>query len=272
VTKILVVDDEAGIRFFVQETLERDDHQITAVESGEAALEQIRNDFDVALLDLMLPGIGGLQVLAEMRRRTPDTAVIVLTGHGSLETAVEALRQGAHDYLFKPVKPVELRESVRTALLKRRRSLRQRELLALTQQLLTNLEDARTPEGADSTRAPEPPPALLVAAVEPAENQERFVQRGGLIVDLMRHIVTLEERGLELSPTEFDLVAYLASEAPRVVSPQELVRAVQGYECETWEASETLRYHIHRIRQKVKAAGRADVIQTVRGVGYTLKL
>jgi DNA-binding response OmpR family regulator len=87
----------------------------------------------------------------------------------------------------------------------------------------------------------------------------------------MRHVITLDGHILELSPTEFALLAYLVSESPRVISSQELVRAVQGYECEPWEARETLRYHVHRIRRKVRqASGRADVIRTVRGVGYSL--
>ena len=69
-----------------------------------------------------------------------------------------------------------------------------------------------------------------------------------------------------------DVLAYLASEAPRVISPQELVREVQGYESETWEASDMVRYHVYRIRRKIKAAaGRAGSIRTVRGVGYTIE-
>jgi DNA-binding response OmpR family regulator len=92
-----------------------------------------------------------------------------------------------------------------------------------------------------------------------------------LIVDFMRHVMTLDGHLLELSPTEFDLLAYLASEAPRVISPQELVREVQGYESEAWEARDTVRYHVYRIRRKAKAAtGRTDIIRTVRGVGYTM--
>ncbi|MBU0702680.1 MAG: helix-turn-helix domain-containing protein, partial [Chloroflexi bacterium] len=73
-------------------------------------------------------------------------------------------------------------------------------------------------------------------------------------------------------PTEFDLLAYLVSEAPRVVSPQELVREVQGYESEPWEARDTVRYHIYRIRQKMKVGTESkSVIRTVRGVGYTIE-
>jgi len=263
--KILVVEDHEGTRFFLEEMLTRDGHQVVAVESGEAALERIAvQEFDLALLDLRLTGIGGMEVLSVLHEQAPDTVVIVLTAHGSLETAVEALRQGAHDYLFKPLNTVGLRESVRTGLLKRQRRLQQRELLGQLKQCLT--EDL----GKDFVAAAVEHPAQAPGAV--AEDQTRFLKRGGLIVDLVRHVISLDGHMLELSPTEFGLLVYLASEAPRVVSPQELVRATQGYECEPWEAGNTLRYHIHRIRHKIKqATGRADVIRTARGVGYTVK-
>jgi len=264
--RILVVDDEVGVRFFLEEVLTRDGHKVVAVESGEAALECIATqEFDLALIDLMMKGIGGMEVLAALRRQSPDTGAIVLTAHASLETAVEALRQGAHDYLFKPCKTVELRESVRTGLLKRQRELRQRDLLGqLERSLSSSLEEIR----ATVVEQPVPPPPAIA---EPAAGQVRFLERGGLIVDFMRHVITLDGHLLELSPTEFDLLAHLVSEAPRVISPQELVREVQGYESEPWEARDIVRYHVYRVRRKIKAStGRTDVIRTVRGVGYTI--
>ncbi len=267
VAKILVIDDEASIRFFLEETLTRDGHQVVAVESGEAALEQAATrEFDLALIDLKLSGVGGMEVLVSLRRQSPNISVIVLTGHGSMETAVEALRQGAHDYLFKPCKTVQLRESVRTGLLKRQRELRQHKLLSqLEQNLASSLEEIR------ATVVDLPVPLPSPATESGVEEEARFLQRGGLFVDFMRHVITLDGHLLELSPTEFDLMAYLVSEAPRVVSPQELVREVQGYESEPWEARDMVRYHVYRIRRKVKAAtGRTNVLRTARGVGYTI--
>ena len=275
--KILVIDDEPGIRFFLEELLTSDGHQVVAVESATAALRCLTAaEFDLALVDLRLKDIGGMEVLATLRQLSPDTVVIVLTGHASLETAVEALRQGAHDYLFKPCKTVELRDSIRRGLVKRQQKARQRGLLQQVEQhLFTSLQDLRATIVAEPS-TPSSPLSLeqstsLLLNDEPAGEGDRFLQRDGLIVDLTRHVITLEGNLLELSPTEFDLLAHLISEAPRVVRPQELVREVQGYETEQWEASETVRYHIYRIRQKIKAAtGRRDVIQTVRGVGYLI--
>lgn len=264
--KILVVDDEPGIRFSLEQTLTRDGYRVVAVESGEDALERIdAEDFDLALIDLKMKGIGGMEVLAALRDQSADTAIIVLTAHASLETAVEALRQGAHDYLFKPCKTAELRESIRTGLLKRQRELRQSELLRqLEQYLSTSLEEIQ----ATITERPTLRPPT---SIEPPEDQDRFLRRDGLLVDLVRHVITLDGHLLELSPTEFDVLAHLISEAPRVVPPQELVREAQGYECRSQEAGEIVRYHIYRIRQKVEAAtGRSDIIRTVRGVGYAV--
>jgi DNA-binding response OmpR family regulator len=265
--KILIVDDEEAIRFSLEELLARDGYELVAVESGERALATVADrQFDLALLDLRLPGISGLEVLTALREQALDMAVIVLTAHGSMETAIKALRQGAHDYLLKPCDAPSLRESVRTALLKREREQRQQALLHQVEQSLTaSLEEIR---------AAVVKPLL---AREPARAQETrqvpgSLQQGGLVVDLAQHIITLDGHRLELSPTEFDLLAYLAEKAPNVVSAQELVWQVQGYECDRFEAGEIVRHHIHRIRQKARTcAGRTDFIRTVRGVGYALK-
>jgi DNA-binding NtrC family response regulator len=118
--RILVVDDDAGVRFFLEELLTSEGYDVVTVESGEAALERIAvQKFELALIDLRMKGMGGIEVLAALRERSPSTITIILTAHGSVETAIEALRQGAHDYLLKPCTAGQLRESVRTGLLKR---------------------------------------------------------------------------------------------------------------------------------------------------------
>ncbi len=277
ITKILVVDDEASIRFFLKELLEHDGYQVTSVDSGEAALKYIeQEEFDLALIDLMMKGVSGTQVLRELRAQSPDTVVIMLTGHGSLESAVEALRQGAHDYLFKPCKTIELRESIRVGLLNRQQKKRQRELLwQLEHHLSSTLADVRATIG--GAVAPGSSARTAASASSPSSADQsgaehtRFMQRGRLIVDLTRHVITMDGNLLELSPTEFDILAYLISEAPRVIPPQELLREAQGYTTELWEARDIIRYHIYRIRQKIKeATGQTDIIQTARGVGYTV--
>lgn len=260
---ILVVDDELHIRTSLKELLTRDGYQVVAVENGEDALECIVDEkFDLALIDLKLGEMDGMDVLAALRQRSPDTIAIVLTGHASLETAVETLRQGAHDYLFKPAKPDELRESVRRGLAKRR-EMQRRDLLGQLDNIADNLEEIRT------SFMTLPGESSLID--EEVEGEKRFLRRGKLFVDLARHVVVLDEHMLNLSPTEFKLLAYLIARAPQVVSPLEIVREVQGYESKPWEASEIVRQHIYRIRQKCQeTAGRQNIIRTVRGVGYTI--
>ncbi len=269
--KILVVDDEVSIRFSLEEVLLRDGYDVVTAESGETAVEKLQKQaFDLALIDLNLPGISGMQVLSEIRNQWPETVVILLTAHASLETAVGALREGAHDYLFKPCKTVELRESIKRGLLNRQKELRQRGLLRqLEQHLSSSLQDLRATMDEDEDIAGG---VSETEAQEKAEEQDnRFLQLGPIMVDFLRHVIMVDDALLELSPTEFNLLAYLVSEAPRVIPPQELVREVQGYESEQWEASETVRYHVYRIRQKIKAVKKnQNIIRTVRGVGYTI--
>ncbi|MBN1283790.1 MAG: response regulator transcription factor [Anaerolineae bacterium] len=267
--KILVVDDEAAVRFFLKETLTREGYEVVTVESGEAALARISEEhFDLALIDLKLNGIGGMEVLTQLRQQAPQTAAIVLTAYASLETAVVALRHGAHDYLFKPCKIDELRKSVRTALAS---SSEEAAAAASPPKKI----DATPPQGTQAvSQLNTPPPPVATHPPDPApavEKSSNILRWGDLVIDFIRHTVTLDGEIVDFSPTEFDLLAYLVTQAPRVVSPQELTREVQGYESESWEARNTARFHIYHIRQKIKSAtGRADVIRTIRGVGYAI--
>ena len=264
--RILIVDDEEKIRYSLDELLVRDGHQVFTVESGELALAHIgRQEFDLILLDLRMKGIGGLEVLAAVRERALDTAVIVLTGHGSMDSAIEALRQGAYDYLLKPCKADTLRESVRTALVKREREQRQRGLLSqLARNLSASLEEIQAAV-VEPLAAPDP-----AKAEEMAEGAQGL-NRAGLVIDLAQHLITLDGNSLELSPTEFEILAYLAKRAPNVVSPQELVRQVLGDNSDRLAASDIVRHHVHSIRRKARGCGPPrDIIRTVRGVGYAL--
>jgi DNA-binding NtrC family response regulator len=139
--KILVVDDDELIRSYLYKVLTREGHHVLTVESGEEALACIAaQEFDLALIDLKMDGVGGMEVLAEMRRQWPDTIVILLTGHPTLETVFEALRQGAYDYMFKPCRILDLRESVSKGLARRWQLLQQRESSAERPSLPTQVD------------------------------------------------------------------------------------------------------------------------------------
>ena len=121
---ILVVDDDALVRSYLTRVLTHEGHTVITVESGEDALACVaEQEFDLAFVDLKMDGIGGMEVISVLRERWPDTIVIVLTGHPTLETVFEALRRGAFDYMFKPCRIADLRESLSKGLRQRQRKV-----------------------------------------------------------------------------------------------------------------------------------------------------
>ncbi len=122
--KILVIDDEAVMRDACRETLARAGHDVELAETGLTGLGLVsRWAYDVILLDLRLPDVDGLTVLSQIRGQDPEAVVIVITGHGSIESAVESMKRGAFDFLPKPFTPAELRQAVEMAQQKRQLSL-----------------------------------------------------------------------------------------------------------------------------------------------------
>ena len=104
-TRVLVVDDEESMRYFLTRALKRKGYDVVAVASGEEALEDLANaERDVILLDLKLPRMDGIAVLREARRIRPRAAVIMMSGFGTVDRALEAMRQGAADFVAKPLK------------------------------------------------------------------------------------------------------------------------------------------------------------------------
>ena len=126
--RILVVDDEEGVRSFLAESLELDGHQIEEAASGEEGLERLRaKGFDLVLTDLRMPGMEGMALLEKAQAEQPEVEFIVLTAHGNVESAVQAMKLGAFDFIQKPVSgPAELRLLANRALERRRLRIRPR--------------------------------------------------------------------------------------------------------------------------------------------------
>lgn len=250
---IMVVDDEPAARLSLAELLSLEGYEVAAAASGEEAIEMLsEGPFDLAIIDLKMPGMDGLEVVETFQEQSPETVIIMLTAHGTLETAVQAMRKGAHDYLLKPANVNEIMVSVKAGLDKRRRGLRRRELLSLMQHTLAAITD----------ETPMPP-------AEPPVATDRFLQVREVLVDQQKHLATLRGARLDLTPTEFKLLVYLLAHPDRVLSPQELVHEVQGYEADHWEARSIIRVHVRRLRQKLEPDPANPVyIITVRGAGY----
>ena len=114
---ILVVDDDVSVRTTFSSVLRQEGYRVTAVKNGYEAIMAINEEsFDLALVDLRMPGLDGIEVLEKIKTRRPQTRVIIFTGYGSITTAVEAIRKGATDYLNKPFSPHELKAGVKKAL------------------------------------------------------------------------------------------------------------------------------------------------------------
>ncbi len=233
----LIVDDDEGIRFFLSKALSEEGHQVVTTSNGKEALEILRNQaFDLVVLDLRLGGrIGGLRVLQAISWRWPQTARIILTGHGTLDSAREAILEGVHAYLLKPVKAHDLRRVVATVL-----------------------------EKSQST--------LTVTPPEPTADPNRL-ERNGFSVDLERSQVTMDDHPLDLTAQEYELLVYLMQNDDRPIPPPELVKVVRGYDCDNLqEARDIIKWYVYRLRGKVEPKPSSPRhILNVRGVGYIFK-
>jgi signal transduction histidine kinase/CheY-like chemotaxis protein len=119
--KILVVDDEANVLLTVVAILEQEGYDVDAAPSGAAAIDAIRGShYDLVLTDLKMPGLDGLSVLTEVRKISPSTVTVMMTGYGSVDTALEAVQRGAYEYLLKPTEVADLKAAVRRSLERKR--------------------------------------------------------------------------------------------------------------------------------------------------------
>jgi DNA-binding response OmpR family regulator len=278
---VLIVDDDERARGGVQTTLQRDEYDVVLAVSAEDALRKLGVlTFEVVITDLRFAGLDGVHLLREIQRRWPDTITIVLTAYPTLDSAVAALRAGAHDYLSKPCLPAEIRRSVQEGLDKRRGLARRLELMqVLEQQLMEGLRAIRGDVALIRSGTGElpPPPTNRPAQTNrlpPVERRESPILRAGsFIIDYEQHEALLGDLPLELTPTEFDILAALVERAPAVLSPQEIARRVFAYNVSEAEARELVRWHIHHLRRKLEIdPDQPHMLKNVRGVGYKLDI
>lgn len=274
---VLVVDDEGANRYSVSKTLQRVGYVVHDASSGEEALELLeKQEYDVILTDIrMNPGIDGVELLRRIKQKYPDAIVILMTGYANLLTAVEALRLGAHDYLMKPSSNVDIRHSVARGVERARNLKRRRQLLDTIRNDVFELarsDNASLPVALEVEEKPVPPvrPVSPNYVIE-ANEVSNIMQLGPLTVYPGRYQVSLDNQPIDLTPTEFDLLLYLAAHRGRVVPCHELVREVRGYTIDESEAREVIRPHVSNLRRKLKQASKqADIIVNVRGIGYRL--
>jgi DNA-binding response OmpR family regulator len=220
--RVLVVDDEARIRAVVRGYLEREGFEIAEASDGEQAIRaQQAWDPDLVVLDVMLPGLDGVEVLRQLRTRS-EVPVILLTARAEEVDKLVGLSVGADDYLTKPFSP--------------------RELVARVKAVLRR------------------------GAARSVPAQDRLVF-DGLVIDVDRREVQRAGRAVELSTLEFDLLAALARTPGRVLTRQQLLQKVWGYDF--FGDERVVDVHIRSIRRALgDSADEPELIGTVRGVGY----
>jgi DNA-binding response OmpR family regulator len=209
-------------------------------------------------MDIRMPGIAGLDVLQSIHASWPNLPVIMFTAQPDLNSAVEALRRGATDYLLKPLMPQALIDRTRSLITATQVERRKREILMQIENLkaeLQNLESGGTVQ-------------MHVNSPEPSD---RFIKRGVMTFDLHARRLTIGDRTFIMAPTAFDYLLVLVRHAPGTVDYQTLVAEAQGYQADVREAQELTKWHIHKVRQIIEQdLHQPRYVINVRGIGYRL--
>jgi DNA-binding response OmpR family regulator len=230
---VLVVEDDPDIGRLVSLQLAGLDCESRVVGDGIAALDEAQaGDYDLVILDIMLPRMDGLEICRRLRARPRYTPILMLTAKSSELDRVLGLELGADDYLTKPFSMLELTARVKGVF---RRADRQQ----------AELSDASAQK----------------------DNAAMQITHGALRIDVVRHEVTLDGKPVELTAKEFDLLLYFARSPGRVHSRAQLLEQVWGYNHSGYE--HTVNSHINRLRNKIEAdPANPAYVQTVWGVGY----
>jgi DNA-binding response OmpR family regulator len=258
--KILIVDDEQNILLYLSEALEDEGYNITTKQSGTEAIEAVAADnYDLVLVDLKLRDMEGLEVMRAVKEQEPETVVIMLTGHGSLESAVEAIRFGAFDYLLKPIGVQDLKSSLKRGLERREGALQQKRRAKQARQFAKAVL-----EGGDLA-----PSENGMVRPDPRSQDDERIMVGDVVVDIKKHEVRRGNDILNLTPTEFNLLVTLMNNAGRVLSCKYLVKQVHNYDLSEFDSRSMIRVHIKHLRHKIERdPNNPEYILNVRGLGY----
>ena len=222
--RILIIEDEESIARVLQLELQFEGYEATMVHTGTDGLLKYREQkWDLVLLDIMLPGMSGLDVLKRIRATEAHTPVILLTAKGDVEDKVKGLDLGANDYITKPFEIEELLARIRTALRFSQKSV----------------------------------------------EQKVHTSFGQLSVNEQTREVLYYGEHVYLTPREYELLLYLLKHPKQVLTREQLLEAVWGYNY--YGDTNVVDVYIRYVRQKLEVANSAPLIHTVRGVGYVLK-
>lgn len=215
---ILIVEDEPKIARFVSLELEHEGYETTIESDGRVALNlALENDYDLIVLDVMLPSLNGIEILRRLRQ-SKDTPVIILTARDQIVDKVAGLDIGANDYMTKPFVIEELLARIRANIRKRK---------------------------------------------------VQVIEHGKLKVDLERNSVTYGGDLIDVTKKEYDLLVYLLQNKNRVLSRQQIMDAVWGYNYST--STNSVDVYVRHLRSLIDDKYKVQIIETVRGFGYIIR-
>ncbi|WP_042142399.1 response regulator transcription factor [Paucisalibacillus sp. EB02] len=221
---ILIVEDEEKLSRVLQLELEYENYRTQIADNGKDALRLMQEkEWDLVLLDIMIPELSGLEVLRRIRRIDEDTPIILLTARDAVHDKVSGLDIGANDYVTKPFQIEELLARVRVHLRKPIEKKVKKDVLSV----------------------------------------------GDLVVDLGAHEVSRDGNNIELTPREYDLLVCLLKNKNLVLTRDQLIEQVWGYDY--FGETNVVDVYVRYLRQKIDKGYPLAYIQTVRGVGYTIK-
>lgn len=230
--KIILIEDESSVVSFIKKGLQELDYEISVALDGYTGIKMVENnDFEMIILDIMLPDINGLEVCKEIRKKNKTIPILFLTALDSSENIVLGLESGGDDYLVKPFKFIELVARIKSLL---RRS--------------------GHGNGADSNEI---------------ENDENIYQFHDLMVNDYTKKVTRNGAEISLTSTEYKLLLYFLNNPEKVISRPEILEAVWGVNYEL--GTNVVDVYVNYLRKKLDHHDDQKIIHTVIGMGYVLK-
>ncbi|WP_339275182.1 response regulator transcription factor [Paenibacillus sp. FSL W8-0426] len=247
---VLVIEDEPKIARLLEIELQYEGYRVGKAGSGTEGLEKYAGgQWDLILLDIMLPGLSGIEVLRRIRAKDASIPILLLTAKDSVEDKVSGLDLGANDYITKPFRIEELLARVRAAL-----RLSAAAASAAVSSMGGPNEGGNGGQVSDAGMA-EPESGWLSAADLKLNEGTREVLRNG--------------KPIELTPREFDLLVYLLRNQRQVLTRDQIVQSVWGFDY--YGDTNVVDVYIRYVRKKVDNGFAQPLIHTVRGVGYVLK-
>ena len=253
--RILIVDDEPSIRIFLSDELAREGYDVLTAASGEEALAQLqKKNVDLLLLDLMMDGLDGLEVMSQVKQQAAPPVVIMITAHASVDSAVRFMKQGGHDYIVKPYCTEDLLAKIEEGLIHRREMMHKQSLIDTIQKNVQQLQADFSP----------------LQPTEIPSSATRYLEGRGLLLDRQQHTVTRYGEPVKLTPTEFDILVILMESGAQTVSVPTIMQQLHDTnDVDPIDARQALSTHLWRLRSKIGEDKEGNpYIVNVRGRGY----